>query len=174
MRETKNKAPSDGVKERTRLPAGVAIITLSSLRTAENDESGDIIQKLFETGGHTVSVRKLITESRNVLRATLRELARQKDVHVIITTGGTGLACSDITVETVRGMLEKEIPGFASLLILLTYPQAQSAAMMSRAIAGTLNKKLVFCLPGSPRTCKLATESLILPELGNMLSVVRR
>jgi molybdenum cofactor biosynthesis protein B len=78
------------------------------------------------------------------LRATLRELVRQKDVHAIITTGGTGLSSSDITIETVRGMLEKELLGFNSLFMLLSYPQAKSASMLSRAVAGTIKGRLVF------------------------------
>jgi molybdenum cofactor biosynthesis protein B len=173
MREAKLKDPIEEHKDKSKTCANVAIITLSSSRSVDDDQSGDIIQKLIEAGGHTVAVRKLITDSRNVLRASLRELARQKDINVIITNGGTGLATSDITVETVRGMLEKEIPGFNALFMLLSYPAAKSAAMLSRALAGTINKKLVFCLPGSPRACRLATESLILPELGHMLMVLR-
>ncbi len=149
----------------------VAVVTLSSSRSRENDQSGDIIHELLEAAGHSVGVRKLISDSRAVLRATLRELVRQNDVDAVVTTGGTGLAASDITVETVRPMLEKEMPGFTALFMLLSYPQAGSAAMLSRAIAGTVKGKPVFCLPGSPRACKLATESLIIPELGHILTI---
>ncbi len=146
----------------------VAVITLSSTRSVKEDQSGDIIQKMLEQNGHSVSIRKLIADNRTVLRATLRELARQKDVDVIITTGGTGIASSDITIETVKGMIDKELPGFNSLFMLLSYPQAKSSSMLSRALAGTLRGKAIFCLPGSPRACKLATETLIIPELGHM------
>ncbi len=152
--------------------AKVAVITLSNSRTAREDESGDTIQKLLEENGHTVGVRKLIADNRTVLRATLRELTRQKDVQVIITTGGTGIAPSDITIETVKGMIEKEMPGFNSLFMLLSYQQAKSAAMLSRALAGTLKGKAVFCLPGSPRACKLATETLILPEIAHIIMLL--
>jgi molybdenum cofactor biosynthesis protein B len=160
-------------KKRADIRSNVAVITLSSSRTAKDDESGDIIQKLLEEHGHSVAIRKLIADNRTVLRATLRELARQKDLNVIITTGGTGISSSDITVETVKGMLEKELPGFTSLFMLLSYPQAKSASMLSRAIAGTLKGKIIFCLPGSPRACKMATEALIIPELGHMMMLLR-
>ena len=152
--------------------ARVAVITLSNTRTVREDESGDIIQKLLEEKGHTVGIRKLIPDNRTVLRATLRELSRQKDVQAIITTGGTGISATDITIETVKGMIEKELPGFNSLFMLLSYPQAKSASMLSRSLAGTLKGKIVFCLPGSPRACKLATEALILPELGHMMMLL--
>jgi molybdenum cofactor biosynthesis protein B len=159
-------------KKRADNHARAAVITLSSSRSLNDDQSGDVIQRLLEDNGHTVAVRKLISDNRTVLRATLRELARQKDVNVIITTGGTGIAASDITIETVRGMLEKELPGFNSLFMLLSYPQAKSASMLSRAMAGTLKGKVVFCLPGSPRACKLATEALIIPEIGHMMTLL--
>ena len=150
----------------------VAVITLSDTRSADDDLSGDLIQKLLEGVGHTVAIRKLIADNRTVLRATLRELGRQKDIDAIITTGGTGISPRDITIETVRGMLDKELPGFNSLFMLLSYPQVKSASMLSRALAGTLKGKMVFCLPGSPRACKLATEALILPELGHMIMLL--
>ncbi len=152
--------------------ARVAVITLSSTRSADEDVSGDLIQKLLEGCGHQVPIRKLITDSRNVLRATLREVVRLDQIQAIITTGGTGLAASDITVETVRGMLDKELPGFNSLFMLLSYPEVKSAAMLSRTTAGVMKGRMVFCLPGSPRACRLALETLILPELGHILHML--
>ena len=172
MPEPKSSNPVAEHKKKAPSRASVAVITLSSSRSADNDQSGDLIQELLQQQGHEVPIRKIITDNRNVLRATLRELVRLKDIQAVITTGGTGLAPSDITIETVRAMLEKELPGFNSLFMLLSYPQAKSASMLSRTTAGTLKGKLIFCLPGSPRACKLATESLILPELGHMLMLV--
>ncbi len=160
-------------REKSNLSAGVAVITLSTSRSLDTDKSGDVLQKLLEAGGHQVLVRKVIPDSRTVLRATLRELIREKNIHAIITTGGTGLAPMDITIETVQGMLDKVLPGFNSLFMLLSYPQVKSAAMLSRALAGTVKGKIVFCLPGSPRACQLAMESLILPELGHILMLLR-
>ena len=90
----------------------------------------------------------------------------------VTTWGGTGLAPMDVTVEAVRGMLDKELPGFTSLFMLLSYAEVKSAAMLSRALAGTFKGRIIFCLPGSPRACKLALESLILPELGHILMLM--
>lgn len=155
-------------KSRSNFPAGVAVVTLSSSRSLETDTSGDVIQELLEKNGHQVQVRKVLPDNLKTLQTTLRGLTRNKKVHAIITTGGTGLAVTDVTVEAVRPMLDKELPGFNSLFMLLSYTQVKSAAMMSRALAGTMKEKAIFCLPGSPRACKLALESLILPELGHI------
>jgi molybdopterin adenylyltransferase len=159
-------------REKSNISADVAVVTLSTSRSLDTDKSGDIIQEMLEENGHRVHVRKVIPDSRNVLRATLRELAKEKKVNAIITTGGTGLAPMDVTVEAVQGMLDKELPGFNSLFVLLSYAQVKSASMLSRALAGTIKGKIIFCLPGSPRACKLAMESLILPELGHILMLL--
>ncbi len=159
-------------KKKAGLCANVAVITLSSSRSADNDQSGDIIQSLLVSNGHRVAIRKLIADNRTVLRATMRELVREKNLDAIITTGGTGIAASDITIETIRGMIDKELPGFNALFMILSYPQVKSAAMLSRSLAAVIKGKAVFCLPGSPRACKLAIESLILPELGHMLMLL--
>ena len=160
-------------RDRSAATAGVAVITLSSTRSAKDDQSGSVIQDLLEARGHSVPVRKIIADNRNVLQATLAELVGQKDVQAIITSGGTGISASDITVETVRGLLDKELTGFQTLFMVLSYPETGSAAMLSRTMAGIIKGKPIFCLPGSPRACKLAVESLILPELPHLLMLLR-
>jgi molybdopterin adenylyltransferase len=160
-------------KKKADIRAAVAVITLSTSRSLDTDKSGDLIQKMLEEKGHSVPVRKVLPDSRNILRATLRELAREKSISAIITTGGTGLAPTDVTIEAAQGMLDKVLPGFNSLFMMLSYPQVKSSAMLSRALAGTIKGKILFCLPGSPRACKLAMESLILPELGHALMTLR-
>ena len=155
-------------KSRSNFPSGVAVVTLSNSRSLDTDTSGDVIQELLEKNGHHVPVRKVLPDNLKTLQTTLRGLLRNKKVHAIVTTGGTGLAPTDVTIEAVRPMLDKELTGFNSLFMLLSYPQVKSAAMMSRALAGTIKGKAVFCLPGSPRACKLALESLIIPELGHI------
>ena len=159
-------------RKKSRLTAAVAVVTLSMSRSLETDKSGDVIQKSLEENGHHVEFRKVIPDSRNILRATVQELVRSKKIQAIITTGGTGLAPMDVTIEAIRPMLDKELPGFTSLFMLLSYSEVKSAAMLSRALAGTIKGRVIFCLPGSPRACKLAMESLILPELSHILMLM--
>ena len=155
-------------RKKSAISAGVAVLTLSTSRSLDTDTSGDVIQSLLEKNGHGVFVRKVLPDNRALLRATLREIAKNKKVQAIITTGGTGLGPADVTIEAVQGMLDKELPGFNALFMQLSYSQVKSACMLSRALAGTLKGRVIFCLPGSPRACELAMESLILPELGHI------
>jgi molybdenum cofactor biosynthesis protein B len=163
-------------KKHAGISAQVAIITLSTSRAQKTelspDKSGDVIQQLLEEKGHKVIARRLLPDSRTLLRAAIRELTRNKQVQAIITTGGTGLTPTDVTIEAVKDMLDKELPGFNALFMFLSYSQVKSASMLSRALAGTIKGRIIFCLPGSPRACQLATESLIVPELGHILHML--
>jgi molybdenum cofactor biosynthesis protein B len=115
----------------------------------------------------------LIPDRIGLLRNTLRDALRSS-VDAVVITGGTGIAPSDVTVEAVTPLLEKQLPGFGELLRKISYDKIGSAAMMTRAIAGVVKGKAVFCLPGSPDGVATAVTSLILPELGHVLSIARQ
>ena len=67
---------------------------------------------------------------------------------MILTNGGTGIALRDVTIETVEKLFDKEISGFGELFRVLSYQEdIGSAAILSRAIAGVIGNKAVFCYP---------------------------
>ena len=93
---------------------------------------------------------------------------------VIITTGGTGITSRDDTFEAVDALLEKRLPGFGELFRMLSFADIGTAAMMSRATAGTVGRKAIFVLPGSEAAVRLAMTRLILPELGHVAQQLRK
>ncbi len=101
-------------------------------------------------------------------------MAAREDVDLVLINGGTGVTRRDRTYEAVSRLLEKTLPGFGELFRMLSYRAIGAAAMASRATAGTLNGKLVFCTPGSPAAVQLAMETLILPEAGHLVGELRR
>lgn len=160
--------------------ASVFIVTCSTSKSEQKkrglpveDPSGDEIEKLMREAGHRIIGRTLITDRAGLLRNTVSKAVRS-DADAIIITGGTGIAPSDITVEAVSPLLQKQIPGFGELFRRISYDTIGSAAMMSRAMAGVVNGKAVFCLPGSPDGVKTAVSRLIIPELGHVLSIARQ
>jgi molybdenum cofactor biosynthesis protein B len=108
-----------------------------------------------------------------MIRKALRFALTSRDVDVIIVTGGTGLSQTDVTFESISPLLDRQIPGFGEIFRRISYDEIGSAAMMSRAFAGTIRDKAVFCLPGSPSGVKTAMEKLILPELGHIIGLAR-
>ena len=96
-------------------------------------------------------------------------LIEDDNIQAIIINGGTGISKRDVTVDSVEPLFEKKLDGFGEVFRYLSYKEIGSAAMMSRAIAGVANLKVIICMPGSPNAAKLAMEKLILKELGHMV-----
>jgi molybdenum cofactor biosynthesis protein B len=160
---------------------GVFIVTCSTSRFKQaeahqspEDISGDIIERLAKAAGHYVSGRKLISDSKTMIRKTAKQALRSKHVNALIITGGTGISPGDITIETITPLLTREIPGFGELFRKMSFDKIGSAAMMSRALAGLVKEKAIFCLPGSPDAVQMAMEELILPELGHVIRIAKQ
>lgn len=139
-----------------------------------DDESLQAAVKALSEKGYPIVKYELIPDSpRHILRV-LADLAEREDVDVIVFSGGTGPAPSDVTVSTLKPLFEKELEGFGDLMRFLSFFDVSSAAFLSSATAGIIRGKLVFALPGSPRAVERALRSLIIPEVGHALAVVRR
>ncbi|SET46929.1 molybdenum cofactor biosynthesis protein B [Stigmatella erecta] len=149
-------------------PAHVSafVVTCSDSRDAARDESGQALRGGLEAAGHTVCGYKVVKDEPEAIRAALAEAAGA-GARAVLFNGGTGIGRRDSTVETLRALFEKELPGFGELFRALSFQQIGSAAMMSRATAGTYQGMIVFVMPGSPQAVRLALEALILPELGH-------
>lgn len=156
-------------KAQAPVAARCAVITVSDTRTADTDTSGAAIRSLLDTHGHQIIAQAIVRdEPAQVTSAIERHLA-DGSAQVIIITGGTGITSRDGTYEAVDTLLEKRLDGFGELFRALSYQEIGSAAMMSRATAGTARGKAIFVLPGSENAVRLAMTKLILPELGHIL-----
>ncbi len=139
-----------------------------------DDPSGDLIVELLEKTGHKVVSRTVVPDDRVLIGRTVGNALGMKAVDAVITCGGTGVSLSDVTIETVRPLLRKTLPGFGELFQRLSYDEIGSPALLSRALAGVADKgKAVFCVPGSPQAVRLCLERLILPEVGHILKHAR-
>jgi len=159
---------------------GISIVTCSTSKFTQrkagekpDDKSGDIIESLVLRAGHRVVGRHLISDSKQMIRSRVRKTISSPRIDALIITGGTGLSPRDLTIESVSAFLQKEIPGFGELFRKISFEKIGSAAMLSRALAGSSKGKLIFCLPGSPDAVETAMQQLILPEIGHMLKVSR-
>ena len=156
------------------IKARIAIVTTSDIRTFETDTNGAKIRQLATAAGHEVVYHTIMPNDLDDLLALLLHLQSRTDIDVIITTGGTGISRRDQTIAVVDKCITRPLPGFGELFRLLSFQDIGTAAMLSRASGGLANNKLVFALPGSPAAVELAVSKLILPEIGHLLSELRK
>lgn len=150
-------------------------ITVSDTRTKETDKSGKLIRDLLEAQSYEIAAYEIVKDERNTIKEAIVSGCSRGDVDVVLLNGGTGIAKRDVTYEVVEELLEKELPGFGELFRMLSYTEdIGSAAMLSRAIAGTAFGTAVFSMPGSSGAVKLAMNKLILPELGHVVAEIRK
>nr|WP_319377171.1 molybdenum cofactor biosynthesis protein B [uncultured Methanoregula sp.] len=153
-------------------PISAAIITVSSTRVPENDTSGSTIKKLLSQEEIPVAYYSIVPDHVEAIRDGL--FAALKTANCIIINGGTGLTYDDCTIEAVSPLLEKTMDGFGELFRMKSLDQIGTSSMLSRAVAGIIGGKAIFCIPGSTPAVTLATTELILPEITHILSHANR
>lgn len=152
------------VVERESKPFTAAVITLSDkgFKGEREDLSGPAIINRLKEEGYEIVEYVLIPDDKKMLQMSIKRLADQRDVNLILTTGGTGCAPRDITPEATKEILDKEVPGISEAI------RAESLkitphAMLARGVSGIRNKSLIINLPGSPKACLESMEVFIKP-----------
>jgi molybdenum cofactor biosynthesis protein B len=165
------RAEASSVREHRRAaPASVpcVVITVSDTRSAADDTGGALLVELLEAAGHRVVARCLVADDVEAIQNALDSAVMRDDVCAVLLTGGTGIAARDVTPDALEPVLDRVIPGFGELFRVLSYQEIGSAALLSRALAGTVRGRFVAALPGSRAAIRLALEKLLLPELGHL------
>ena len=157
-------------KEKGKKSIRCYVITVSDSRDETTDTSGQTIRSCLSAEGHETSTYRIVKDEPVQIEELLNEALASPDVDAVIVNGGTGIAPRDGTFEVVSRLLEKKLDGFGEIFRYLSYLDIGSAAIMSRAAAGTARGKVLISLPGSKGAVSLAMEKLILPELRHMVS----
>ncbi len=159
---------------------GFAAFTVSTSRYQQlqkgepvKDISGDLIESLVKNAGHTIVFRKIISDNKDMIEKAIQQVLASSSVDVVVFCGGTGIAPSDVTIETVMPHLEKILPGFGEIFRRLSFDATGSAAVLSRAISGVSQYKAFFCIPGSPDAVRLCLEKVILTEAAHIVKHAR-
>ena len=156
------------------ISARCAVVTLSDTRTEQTDTSGRRIREMLTGEGHAVERSAIIPDDPSQLALLLDQLLIDSNVDVILTNGGTGISGRDNTIAVVESKLTLPLPGFGELFRMLSWEQIGSGAMLSRAVGGVAQGKLIFALPGSTKAVELAMSKLILPEIRHLLRELRK
>ena len=150
----------------------VAILTASDkgARGERQDESGLVVKEMVEAAGGKVFIYEVVPDEFTVLREKLVAYADELQLHLVLTTGGTGLSPRDNTPDATLAVIEKQVPGMAEAMRAFGL-QKTPHAMLSRAVCGIRNGTLIVNLPGSPRAVR-ENLGVILPIIPHALDVL--
>lgn len=131
----------------------VATLTISTSRSAGSgapDRGTPALVEYAESMGAHVVAREMIPDERARIEERLRHWADGGEVDLILTSGGTGLALSDVTPEATRAVIDREAPGIAEAMRLASKPHTKYW-MMSRGVAGLRGRVMIINFPGNPK-----------------------
>ena len=151
--------PIDSTKEFA--PINISVLTISDTRTEATDKSGQILAKKIREKGHGLSHKEIVKDDKEEIKKILLNWCEDKNVDVIITTGGTGVTGRDTTPEALNEIKDKEIPGFGELFRLISYKKIGASTIQSRALAVLTKGTYIFALPGSTGAVTDAWEDIL-------------
>ena len=152
---------------RSFIAVNIAVLTVSDTRTPANDTSGDALAERIVTAGHRVAARAIEKDDAAAIEHRLRSWIADRQIDVVITTGGTGITGRDVTPEAFDRVLEKRIEGFGELFRMLSYQKIGTSTMQSRALGGVAGGTYLFALPGSTGAVKDAWDDILVFQLDN-------
>lgn len=147
------------------VPLKIAVLTVSDTRVLADDKSGTTLVERIAKAGHLLADRKIVKDEVDAIRGQVKAWIADKNVDVVITTGGTGFTGRDVTPEAVEPLFEKRMDGFSTLFTMVSYPKIGTSAIQTRATAGVTNATYIFCVPGSPGACKDAWDDILVHQL---------
>jgi len=147
------------------IPVGIAVLTVSDTRQLADDKSGNTLVDRLEKAGHKLADRAIVKDDISAIQKQVTDWSNNKDVDVIITTGGTGFTGRDVTPDALEPLFEKKMDGFSEVFHRISYDKIGTSTIQSRATGGVLNATYIFCLPGSPGACKDAWDGILVLQL---------
>ncbi|XP_014066758.1 gephyrin a isoform X6 [Salmo salar] len=153
---------------------GILTVSDSCFRNLAEDRSGvnlkDLVHDPSLLGG-VISSYKIVPDEIDEIKETLVDWCDEKELNLILTTGGTGFAPRDVTPEATREVIEREAPGMA-LAMLMGSLQVTPLGMLSRPVCGIRGKTLIINLPGSKKGSQECFQ-FILPALPHAIDLLR-
>jgi molybdopterin adenylyltransferase len=150
--------------------AAIVTISTSKANGQGSDESGPALVEFARGLGAEIEATELIPDDRGLIESRLRYLADERGFDLVLTTGGTGFAPSDVTPEATRAVIEREAPGIAEAMRAASRPHTPNW-MLSRAVAGLRGRTLIVNFPGSPKSIRETGEALA-PALPHALALL--
>ena len=164
---------SDVHHEKDFATVNCTVVTISDTRREETDTSGQRIKELLLEAGHRIAAYTIVPDEPHQIKLYVQRMAESGVCEAAILNGGTGLSARDQTFDIVSQLIDKPIPGFGELFRHLSYQDVGPKAILSRAVAGTSKRVVIYSVPGSTPAVELAVTRIILPTLAHTVAVVR-
>jgi molybdopterin adenylyltransferase len=150
-----------------------AVITMSDKgsRGEREDTSGKFLQVFLQEEGYILRGYVIVPDDQDIIVKTVLEFIDDRKIDLIVTTGGTGVAPTDVTPEAMQKVIEKDIPGMAEAMRAASLRKTPHA-VLSRARAGIRGKSLIINLPGSMRAAE-ENIKVLLPALPHALDKIQ-
>lgn len=160
---------SSSMADRSSIPAAVVTVSDSCSRGEREDRSGPAVAQFLEKLHFSVAAREVVPDDSITIQNLLIGLARE--VRLIVTTGGTGIAARDVTPEATMAVCDRLVPGIAERMRSEGIKKAPFAAL-SRAVCGVRGKALIINVPGSPAGAVESLEVIedLIPHAIDLLS----
>jgi molybdopterin adenylyltransferase len=151
------------------LTAAVVTVSDSCDRGEREDLSGPAVAQLLQKINFSVTAREVVSDDSIKIQNLLIRLARE--VRLIVTTGGTGIAARDVTPEATVAVCDRLLDGVAERM-RSEGSKKTPFAVLSRGVCGVRGKALILNLPGSPAGAVESLEAVvgIIPHAIELLS----
>lgn len=136
---------------------------MSDTRTSHDDAAGRALVAELSAFEHVRHV--FVPDDVEGLRALVHGIVAGGEADAVVLTGGTGIAARDVTIEALEPLFDKRLDGFGEAFRRLSWDAIGPRAVLSRAVAGTVGRCLLFALPGSENAARLGARELVAPIL---------
>ncbi len=154
----------------SRFDAAVLIASDRAYRGERADRTGPGLKDFLEDCGYRVGFLEIAPDDRQAIVTILRRWVHKDGIHLILVSGGTGLAPTDVTPEATLDIIERRIPGLEEVMRHASFEKTPYAAL-SRAVVGCVGGSLIIDLPGSPKGA-LENLQVIEPALEHALELI--
>lgn len=145
-------------------------MTVSDTRTLADDAGGKALAE--ELAAFRLVDHLILKDEPKTIAALVAQTRDDDTADAIVFTGGTGIAPRDQTYEALEALFDKRLDGFGEAFRRLSWDEIGPRAILSRAVAGTVGRLLVFALPGSEKGARLGARALVAPVVAHAVDLV--
>lgn len=154
------------------MPLLAKVLTVSDgvVAGTRDDVSGRTLTERLIGEGYVVVEHRITEDGIDAVAKTLREMTTGFS-GLVVTTGGTGFGPRDLTPEGTRAVIEREAPGMAEAMRLISHQQGVPHGMLSRSVCGAVGGALICNFPGSSKGAIECLEA-VLPAIPHALDLL--